>query len=191
MFRGAPAPSASRPFCPRATIVRGPVAGVLRAPGSLTPKTLVRIGSVLPGQVIAVNVDVGSRVARGQILARLDNLEQRLALVGAVGQLNSAEIEVTRAQRDLAQMIKTEAGSGRDIDNALDEDLLLEGPIGDAQLALVAAVAKVAKQEALFTLTRRLNERRVIRTPMAGVVLSRSISAGETVPGSPPGPPLS
>ncbi len=189
-YRGTVAPSAPRPFCPRAMIVQGSVAGVLRAPGSLAPKSVVRIGSLLPGQVTAVNADVGDRVARGQVLARLDNLEQRLALVGAAGQLTSAEIEATRAQRELNQILESQAAGGVDLDGAIAGDLLLDGPAGDAQLDLIAAVAKVAKQEALLTLNRRLNERRVIRAPMAGVVLSRSIAAGETVPGSPPGPPL-
>ena len=52
-------------------------------------------------------------------------------------------------------MIDKQSG-GRDFEG-VDDDLLIEGPIGDAQLALVAAVAKLAKQEAVLTLTRRLS----------------------------------
>jgi HlyD family secretion protein len=183
------APAPAEPVCPRASVARGPIAGTLALPGRLAPASVVRVGASEPGQVIETKVDVGDHVAKGQVLARLDNLEQRIALVGASGQLTAAELTAMRAERQLAEVIASERLRGLAPLEPPDDDLV-DGPIGDAQLAVIAALAQVAKQDALVGLTRRRNDRRTIRAPMAGIVLARSIAAGETVPASPPAPPL-
>src|SRR5689334_10624626 len=76
----SPAPS---PPMARATVFEGSVMGTLPLAGIIERESTVRVGSGLPGQVVDVRTDVGARVERGQVLARLDNLEQRAALHAA------------------------------------------------------------------------------------------------------------
>lgn len=62
-----------------ATVAEGSVIGTLPAAGVIERESPVRVGTALPGQVVAVRASIGDLVERGQVLARLDNLEQRAA----------------------------------------------------------------------------------------------------------------
>ena len=126
---------------------------------------VVRVGSTVGGE----------RVAAGEVLARLDDLEQRSAVAATQARLTSAGLIALRADRELKDRLR-----------GLDEDAL----IGDAQLELAHAVAEVDKERSGVGRARGLLERRTIRAPIAGVVIERSIEAGESVAASPPGPPL-
>ena len=180
-----PAPRA----CDTALVTSGHVAGVLRAPGRLTVRHTVRIGSSHPGQVVAVGAAVGARVVKGQIIARLDDAEQRAAAVGAGSQLASAQLLGLRAEKAFLDILRAEGDEGSP--RALPEpDELLEGQAGDAQLELLHTETEIARRAAALSLAQKLLARRVIRAPMDGVVLERSIEAGESIPASPPGPPL-
>jgi RND family efflux transporter MFP subunit len=183
------APRPAEPTCARIAIVRGAITGTLPLPGRIGLREQVRVGSVAPGQVIEIKAAVGDRIARGQVLARLDDLEQRAAIVAAAGQVAAAEVATTRAERELLRIVDT-LRRQQALPDLPADDQLADGPIGDAQLDLIAAAAQSAKQEAMLALARRLVDRRTIRAPISGVVVSRSIAAGETVEASPPGPPL-
>jgi HlyD family secretion protein len=154
--------------------------------GRIDFESTLRVGSELPGQVVTASAGVGDRVKRGQVLARLDNLEQRAAYDAAEAQLALAEVGVTRAEAQLMENLH----SSRDWRNDTALDVLLDGPAGKAQLELLAAGARFRKQEASLGLARGLMARRAIRAPVAGVVLARSFERGETITASPPGPPL-
>jgi HlyD family secretion protein len=52
------------------------------------------------------------------------------------------------------------------------------------------AAAQLQKQEAGFALAAIEAERRLIRSPLDGVVAARSVAVGEQIAASPPGPPL-
>jgi HlyD family secretion protein len=183
--RRVPAPRA----CETAMVTSGHVAGLLRAHGRLTVKSTVRIGSSHPGQVIAVDATVGARVTKGQIIARLDDAEQRAGAVGAGAQLASAQLLGLRAEKAFLDILRSERDDGT-LPELPDPDQLLEGKAGEAQLELLHTETEVARREAALSLAQRLLARRVIRAPMDGIVLERNVEPGESIPASPPGPPL-
>jgi HlyD family secretion protein len=183
--RRVPAPRA----CETAMVTSGHVAGLLRAPGRLMVKSSVRIGSSQPGQVVAVDAAVGARVVKGQIIARLDDTEQRAAAVGAESQLASAELLGLRAENELMNILQAQRDEGL-LPELPEPDVLLDGKAGDAQLELLHTHTEVARRTAALSLAQKLVARRVIRAPLDGIVLERSIEPGESIPSSPPGPPL-
>ena len=71
-----------------------------------------------------------------------------------------------------------------------EPDELLEGQAGEAQLELLHTETEIARRTAALSLAQKLLARRVIRAPMDGVVLERNVEPGESIPASPPGPPL-
>ncbi|HXT99980.1 MAG TPA: HlyD family efflux transporter periplasmic adaptor subunit [Polyangia bacterium] len=180
----APAP---RP-CATAVVSYGSIAGTLRSSGQLTVETSVRLGSSQAGLVVAVNAPVGARVVKGQVLARLDDAEQRAAVAGADAQLTSAELLGIRAERELLTEIEQRRGLG--LRPELPPDELLEGKAGDAQLEYLHDVAMIDKHSHALALAQAMLARRVVRAPMDGIVLARNIEPGESIPASPPGPPL-
>ena len=126
---------------------------------------------------------------KGQILALLDDAEQKAGVVAAGAQVTTAELGGLRAERELGQILESLRRQGL-LPETLSPDELLEGAAGDAQLDLLHTTAQAAKQHAALQLARTLLARRTIRAPASGVVLSRSIEPGESIPASPPGPPL-
>jgi HlyD family secretion protein len=150
---------------------------------------VTRVGTVLPGQVVSVKVKAGDHVKRGQPLAQLDDLEQRMALVGAAGQVASAELADVRAERELTSILESEYSRGK-LPEDWSPDEILDGAAGDAQIELFHSGAQLAKHHALLALTRRQLARRLIRSPVDGNILERSVAPGESIGSSPPGPAL-
>ena len=72
----------------------------------------------------------------------------------------------------------------------IDPDELLEGKAGEAQLELLHTETEIARRTAALSLAHKLLARRVIRAPMDGIILERNVEPGESIPASPPGPPL-
>jgi HlyD family secretion protein len=183
--RRVPAPRA----CETAMVTSGHIVGLLRSPGRLAVTDAVRVGSSEPGQVIAVGVAVGASVAKGQIIARLDEVGQRAAVTGARSQLASAQLLGLRAEKAFTELLRSQIGQGA-LPETLDPEVLLEGAAGDAQLEVLHTETEIARRAAALSLARKVLARRLIRAPMDGVVLERNVEPGESIPASPPGPPL-
>lgn len=175
--------------CETAVVTSGHVSGLLRVPGRLTVTNTVRIGASHPGQVVAVDVAVGARVTKGQIISRLDDAEQRAAAVGAGAQLASAQLLGLRAEKAFLEILRSERGEGSPPELP-DPEELLEGKAGEAQLELLHSETETARREAALSLAQKLLARRVLRAPMNGIVLERNVQPGESIPASLPGPPL-
>jgi HlyD family secretion protein len=175
---------------PRTHVVTsGPVVGHLELRGSIEAERTVRIGSPAPGQVTSVAVVVGARVKRGQVLARLDDVEQRASLATADAQLTTAELDATQAEARLMNELELLEGEGKLPDGLLPYEIL-DGDAGEAQIALMTAAAALEQRVATVRKARQLAARRVLRAPFDGVVLAKTVEAGETIAASPPGPPL-
>ena len=71
------------------------------ATGSLAGDQQTDVAPQTSGKVIAVGVDIGSPVKRGQMLVRLDDSELKLRVEQAVAQLNQAKAAVRQAEEKI------------------------------------------------------------------------------------------
>ena len=159
---------------PAVTVVvpgRQDIPAVISATGSLAARRDMPVG--VPGeggQVVRVLVEPGQWVAAGQTLAVIDRRVQ----AQEAAQL-AAQIEVNRADLRLAQ---------NELDRA--QSLVSRGFVSQADLdrkraARDAAAARVRVAEAQLGATRARIGRLDVRSPTAGLVLSRSVEAGQVV----------
>src|SRR4051812_48839674 len=148
---------------------------IITATGSLAARRDMPVG--VPGsggQVVRVLVEPGQWVGAGQTLAVIDSSVQ----AQQASQL-AAQIEVARADLRLAQ---------NNLDRA--QSLVGRGFISRADLdqkhaTRDAAAARVRVAQAQLGQTRAQIGQLAVRAPMAGLVLTRSVEAGQVVgPGS-------
>lgn len=130
----------------------------------------VRVGSQLSGIVEQLNVEVGSRIREGDVIARIDSrgLEARLAQARA--QVAVIEQEVRRAEVELER--------ARQLDS---ERLVARSEVEDRQLALDEARARLVKARRDADVVATDLSYSVLRAPITGTVASVSTQEGETV----------
>ncbi len=122
------------------------------------------------GRVVAVFVEPGQSVARGQVLARIDRSVQVQQSAQLSASVRAADADARLADADLARALKlVDKGfiSKADIDR---RTATRDGALARAQLAR----AQLAANEALIG---RLD----VRAPAAGLVLSRNVETGQVV----------
>ena len=156
-------------------VARRDVGAVVKATGVIRPRVgaEVRVGSRISGVVTRLYVQVGDVVARGQLLATLDDRDLVARRDEAAATLRQAEIDREYAALDLARKRALVAGGGlarSDLD-------LAERAASVADQRAVGARASLAYAAAQLTYTR-------IVAPIAGVVASVTTQEGETVAAS-------
>ncbi len=166
------APSPEARYKQQETTV-GDITQSVSANGTLSPVTLVNVGTQVSGTVRRLHVDFNDEVKAGQILAELDDT----VLVAAAGQ-SEASIASAKASLDLAQA-----------NEARIRSLFAEEYVSRQELDQAVQAKKAA--EAALRLARAQNDRdranlgyAVIRSPVSGVVVDRQIDVGQTVAAS-------
>lgn len=94
--------SSAPPAPPTARVQRGSVTTAVSSSGSLTAITEQNLGFVKGGQLTTVQVTVGQRVTRGQILATVDDAAARRTLEEQQAQLDSQRAVLTRLTNSTA-----------------------------------------------------------------------------------------
>ena len=170
-----------------AKVERGDIRVAISATGALKAISTVDVGSQISGQVTDVLVDFNDRVEKGQVIARIDpsTYEAQIAqgsaaVASARASLATAEAALRNAEADYvrkAELAQKQLVSRGDLD-------LASSARDQARAQVNAARAQITQQQA-STQTTRLNlQRTVIRSPVDGVVLERSIEPGQTVAAS-------
>lgn len=146
--------------------------GWIRCEGRVAayPGADVLVGTDQAGVVITLPVKEKESVKKGQLLARIDDREQRASLVAADARIREQEAEIQFQQNEVARR-KRLSDSG-----VLDRRALEDA---ETQLQLLKARVDEAKGEA--GQLRSLLAKREIRSPIDGVVLERFTNAGEAV----------
>lgn len=142
-----------------ATVERATLARTSLVTGQLAPLRVVGVNSQVGGALLAVNVEEGSRVSEGTVLAELDSRELDAQLRAARANLTVARTVAERSVQLRDAQVVTQAEYERD------------------QAALAAAEASVAQLETRRGFT-------TIRSPIAGVVTQRFVQAGDIVNGA-------
>jgi len=168
----------------------GEISLIVTASGNLVPTNEVIIGSELSGLIQEVNVDTNDIVTVGHQLARLDTSKleaqtgrSRAALLAAKARVSQAKATLLEARAALARQQELhEISGGRTPSQAtLDNSL---ATVARAEADLESAEASVAGAEAEVRAFERDLEKAVIRSPVNGVVLARSVEVGQTVAAS-------
>ncbi|HZX81318.1 MAG TPA: efflux RND transporter periplasmic adaptor subunit [Lysobacter sp.] len=176
-----------------ARVEQGDIRVVISSTGQLSAISTVVVGSEVSGRVTDVLVDFNDRVRKGQVLARLDpstyeaQIAQGNAAINAA-QANSAEAAAALRNAEVDYRRKAELGRQKLVAQA-DVDLA-RATLERARATLTASRAQIAQQQA-GTRTARLNVgRSEIRSPVDGVVLTRTVEPGQTVAASLQAPEL-
>lgn len=122
------------------------------------------------GNLIRRDVDVGTRVKKGDLLAILDPGDLRLQAQAAQAQLAAADAELGRARADQARYAQ------------LEKQQLVSRSALDAQnAAFRAAEGQARAARANMDVARNQAEYSQLRAPRDGVIASRQAEAGQVV----------
>ena len=170
-----------------ASVDRGDIRVTISATGSLAAISTVDVGSQISGQVTAVLADFNDRVTRGQVIARIDPSTYETQITQGNAQINSARAGLATAQATLRNAEVDYARKAELVGQQLvaRSDADLARAARDQARAQVNAAQAQIQQQIASTQTSRLNlERTVIRSPVDGVVLTRTVEPGQTVAAS-------
>ena len=170
-----------------AKVERGDIVDTITATGNINAVTTVSVGSQISGTIRDLYVDYNSRVRKGQVIARIDPRLLEAAVTQAQGSLGNAESALVRAgvtvndanrtyKRNL-ELIKDGFVAQSDVDaaqTAYDQALATQKSAESAVLQAKGAL-KVAQTNLEYS---------TIRSPVDGIVISRSVDVGQTVAAS-------
>jgi membrane fusion protein, multidrug efflux system len=169
--KGETKPSAELPQPVRVmTVAYQPLTASRSYTGVVKPRFESDLGFRVAGKVVERLVDVGAKVAEGDVIARLDATDYRFAL-----ETQEAELRAATSSRDQAV-----AAEGR------YRDLLAKGHVSTAALEQRAAAAEEARQR-VEKATRAIATARNqvgytdLKADAAGVVAALPVEAGQVV----------
>jgi HlyD family secretion protein len=177
----------AEPTYKTAAVTRENVQVTITATGTLKGLNTVEVGAEVSGKVTVVHVDWNDRVEKGQVLAELDPEQARATLDEATARVSEAEASIRQARATLVEAKQTAARATTQIGQGLVSQRELEAANAaearaDANLASAKASLVVARA-ALNSARSRL-EKTTIRSPIDGMVLSRTVEPGQTVTAS-------
>jgi HlyD family secretion protein len=169
---------------------RADISLTITSTGNLEPINKVTIGSELSGTVSEVFVDLNDHVTKGQPLARLDTGKLAQQTNSSRAALKSAQAKLAQAQatsnendstlarqRELFRLSAGRSPSKSDMDSA-------EAGAERSHADLLSAQAAVEQAEAQVRMNETDLSKGIIRSPIDGIVLTRSIEPGQTVAAS-------
>jgi HlyD family secretion protein len=169
---------------------RGNLTLTVTANGTLQPTLAVNIGSELSGTVKRVLVDVNDLVKKGQVLVELDTaklsdqvLRSRAALAAAQAQLAQSTATVTESRSTLARFEDVARLSGGKVPSATELDTA-RANVARALANEASARANVADARAAASTDETNLSKASIRSPLDGVVLTRTVDPGNAVAAS-------
>tara|TARA_R110002073_G_scaffold64712_1_gene161850 strand:- start:28185 stop:29621 length:1437 start_codon:yes stop_codon:yes gene_type:complete len=157
------------------------------ATGTLSPLVQVEVGSQISGIITELGADFNSLVKQGDVIGKIDPQIYESALASAEARLVSARADYTKAKavaenataqhKRIQSLASAGAMSASDADAALATKKSSQASVSAASAAI--AVAKASVEQARLNL-----EYTTIRSPIDGVVVSRSVDVGQTVAAS-------
>jgi RND family efflux transporter MFP subunit len=133
----------------------------------------VRVGSQVSGVVKTLNVTVGSRIRRGEVIAEIDPRVLEARVAQAEAQVAVDEIALEKSQRDLTRQQRL-----------AELKLVPEQQMEDLAWQVKSARARLSKSESDLAAARVDLSYTIVRAPISGTVASVSTQEGETVAAS-------
>ena len=168
----------------------GDLTVTVTATGQLKPTHTVDVGSQVSGIMDSVLVDYNDHVKAGQVLARIDTakldaqvLQDKASLQSAHAKVNDAKVTVTETEAEYKRMLDTRQRSKLQIVSQHDVDTA-KASYDRAVVAVTTAEAAVTQAEASLKIDETNVGYAVLKSPVDGTVLSRSVEPGQTIAAS-------
>jgi len=169
---------------------RGDITVAVTATGTLHPTVQVDVGSELSGTIRSVEVDFNDAVTVGQVLARLDTtrleaqvLQSKAVVDSAQAKLVQAQATVVEAESQLARLVHVRETSGGKVPSQQELDTANAVTLR-ARSEVASSRALIAQAKATLDAQQTDLSKASIRSPVDGIVLTRSAEPGQTVAAS-------
>lgn len=156
----------------------------ITANGYVVARTRASVSSRLTGRLAELSVEEGTRVRRGQVMARLENAEYIAALAQAEADsarteaaLREAEAQLGQLQRDLTRA-RDLVGRNLEATRTAEE---LEAQVEGAMARVALQRAQIRSATAAIAFARANLDNTFIRAPFDGTVLRKDAEVGEVV----------
>jgi len=166
---------------------RGDLSVTVSATGTLAPLKEVQVGIEVSGTIKSVEVDYNDQVQIGQVLARLDttrleaqSLQARAALAAAKAKVRQVQATVKEAEVQLAKLLSVRELSGGKVPSQFDLDAA-NATLARARADLASATASVEQAQGTLNVNLTDLTKAAVKSPINGVVLTRSVEPGQTV----------
>lgn len=151
-------------------VKRGTFRLVVSASGEVKPIDRVEIKSKASGMVEELPVEEGDFIHKGDLIARLDQKDERAEFEQAQANLDIAKAELKQAQHTYDRR-----------DQLFQKGLISEEELGQIELDLAVAKGKLVQATtALQRASERLAEA-VVRAPIDGVILQKYVEKGQII----------
>jgi HlyD family secretion protein len=188
-------------------VQQGDIQNVVQATGTINAVTTVQVGSQVSGTIQTLYADFNSHVKKDQVVARIDPSLFQGALLQAKADLADGRANLIAAKANLEKAKAASAQAKLDFDRytSLASDGVIptqqldtaratfqtdEAAVGAAQAQVTQAVAQVQQKVAAVTVAQTNLDHTIIRSPIDGTVVARSVDVGQTVAASLQAPTL-
>jgi len=183
-------------------VVQGEIVSEVLGAGTLEARFKTVVSAKISGRLEEVLVDQNERVARGQLLARLDDrsLRTQVELAEASTEVARASVDRIRADEARSQatakqarqeferistLVERKTVSQSDLDKAVENLHVAEAGIRQATAATVEAGLQVVTAERNLSVQKEALDDTRILSPFAGLVVRRDRDPGDiVVPGA-------
>lgn len=148
----------------------GDLRRTITASGSLTPVNVVQVGTQVSGTIARLHVDFNTQVKPGQLLAELDTTALDAELAQSQAQLSGAQAALELAQSNAVRQ-----------QELFDVGFISRSGVDQALASALTAQATLDQQRAQLRRIAFNRRNAEIRSPVAGTVISREVSIGQTV----------
>jgi RND family efflux transporter MFP subunit len=180
--RGIPVRAATVDLAP-AQAAAGP-GTILDASGYVVARRQATVSSKITGKVVQVSIEEGQRVARDEIIARLDDTNARAALEQARAARAQAEANLTAAQVAFDNAVPTFKRNEQQLEKAVISAQTFDtakAAYDAARTGLDVAKRTVEVARAAVAYAERNLDDTIVRAPFPGIVTVKAAQEGEMV----------
>lgn len=140
------------------------------ANGVVKPIDRIEIKSKASGQIEELPVEEGDFIKKGELIARLDQKDERAAVVQAEANLNIAKSELKQAQRSFDRR-----------ENLYKSDHISEEERDEIELRLAIAKSKLVQTTTTLDRAKERFSESVVRAPIDGIILQKYVEEGQII----------
>jgi RND family efflux transporter MFP subunit len=152
------------------TIEKRTASDTISLTGTVQAETEINLSFRIDGRLIDRAVNIGDTVRPGQLVARLDSMNEETSLQAARAQLNAARAQLADARENFGRM--------RDL---VAENAVSRAAFEQSEVAMEAADAQVESTQAQVTLSQNRLSYTSLESDVAGVVTAQGAETGEVV----------